>query len=239
MIQLTKAIIKNKVRRLLEETRLNESEAILDVDDPELDSLVEEKSLEALRFVHGNAESSLLNPSTVVSAAPSEDTGSVVHALSSIASPFDSGKSYTPVSVDMTDYLRLVSAYVDGWSRKVTDYSDLDSEDYAMQGRYYTMGTPERPKVFVDRMASSGGYFCLLYSASASNKTVTVKYMTEPVWSGTNTDELAVSDKLVDAFIYYLAGLVLMVRNDSHADDYFNQANIQMGVTAREGKADS
>lgn len=239
MSELSKATIKSRVRGLLEETRENESESIIDVDDPELDSLIEGKAIEALRFVHGNAETSLLSPSTEVSAAPSEEQGSVVHALTSVSSPFDAEKSYTPVRVDMTDYLRLVSAYVEGWSRKVTDYSDLDSEDYAMQGRYYTMGTPERPKVFVDRMLSSGGYSCLLYSASASDKTVTVKYMTEPVWSGTNTDELAVSDKLVDAFIYYLAGLVLMVRNDSHADDYFNQANIQMGVTAREGKAES
>ena len=71
MSELSKATIKSRVRGLLEETRENESESIIDVDDPELDSLIEGKAIEALRFVHGNAETSLLSSSTEVSAAPS------------------------------------------------------------------------------------------------------------------------------------------------------------------------
>lgn len=217
--------IKKRVRLTLDEVLSNESENFEGEDDTQLDNVISSKVVEALRFVHGNAESSLL------------ESGEYTDSFESLTAVARGEKSFTPVRLYLGGaFLRLVKVECGEWSRSVTSHLSFDDVEYSMQKNYLTIATPERPLVFLGRHLDligedEQGYCVELYSVrNPQDAYYRVGYLNEPELSN---DKLKVCDKLVDAFIYYLSGLVLLVLNDAHADDCFNMSNVLMGVTAQ------
>lgn len=216
--------IKKRVRLTLDEVLSNESENFEGEDDTQLDNVISSKAVEALRFVHGNAESSLL------------ESAEYTDSFESLDMVERGGKSFTPVRLYLGGkFLRLVKVECSEWSRSVTSHLSFDDVEYSKQKNYLTIATPERPLVFLGRHLDSvgedeQGYCVELYSVrNPQDATYRVGYLNEPELN----DKLKACDKLVDAFIYYLSGLVLLVLNDAHADDCFNMSNVLMGVTAQ------
>ena len=56
--------------------------------------------------------------------------------------------------------------------------------------------------------------------------------MTEPsIINEDGEEKVSVSDRLVQALVYYIAGLTLLTYKDEHADSMFNQALVLMGIS--------
>ena len=211
--------IVSRVRQTLNESQVNESEFYTGADESELDGLIRSRALEALNFVHGTAEAGLLDADRTVSAV-------------SDAAPVGGG--YLCAVVPVPGFSRLKSIHVGGWARALSELGDCDSPEYAKQSDPYACGTPERPVAFlcdygVDKKIE-------LYSLVRADTSVSVQYM---VYRGaldtdaTGAEGVSVSDRLVDAYVYYLAGLVLVMLNDPHADDLLNMACSLMGVQSQ------
>lgn len=211
--------IVSRVRRALNEAQVNESEFYTGADESELDGLIESHALEALNFVHGTAVPSLLDPDKTVS---------------EVSDTIPIGEKYLCAVVSVPGFSRLKSIRVSGWARALTELLDEDDTEYVKQLDPYTCGTPERPVAFL--CDYNGNKKVELYSLIKAGTSVSVQYMTYK--SELDTEDTAgkgvsVSEKLVDAYIYYLAGLVLITLNDSHADDLLNLACSLMGIQAQ------
>ena len=269
MKQLTEADIKGKVRLAINEAQLNEAEFLYDADDAELDALIREKTLEALRFVHGHADASLLDSDRVIDTLFAENqTVEVGENLSATILGIGEEGQRQGVLVVLPDYYRLVRAKLLSWKKIFTDSDLCDDSEYVKQNDKYAQGTWERPALFL--IKKNGQYQLEFYCAREEfEEGIELEYLSVPaVHSRIDDDEdedddddvdddggdvfptpsddddggsgeepvpepvyyYEISDKLEDALIYYLAGLVLLTLNDPHADSMFNLATTQMGI---------
>lgn len=266
MKQLTEADIKGKVRLAINEAQLNEAEFLYDADDAELDALIREKTLEALRFVHGHADASLLDSDRVIDTLFAENqTVAVGENLSATILGIGEEGQRQGVLVVLPDYYRLVRAKLLSWKKIFTDSDLNDDSEYVKQNDKYAQGTWERPALFL--IKKNGQYQLEFYCAREEfEEGIELEYLSVPaVHSRIDDDEddddnddggdvfptpvgdvddndgvdddadkpvyyYEISDKLEDALIYYLAGLVLLTLNDPHADSMFNLATTQMGI---------
>lgn len=217
MTHLTGADIVSRVRRTINEARVNDSEFYTGADESELDSIIAAHVLEALNFVHGTADPDLLDAG---------ETATHVTGTRELG-------SYFVGVVAVPGYLRLKSLRVQGWSKALTEMQSDEEDEYAKQSDPYACGTPERPAAFLSVNLENGERQIELYSLPKIDSSVRVEYMTFVEDTGAD-DGIDVSAKLEDAYIYYLSGLVLTVLNDQHADDMFNLAMALMGVSAQE-----
>jgi hypothetical protein len=241
----------SRVRAILNESALNESEQIiasdLETDESQMDNDIKGRAIEALRFVNGAADVSLLDYDVRIAfregaAEELEFSGTGltseeeqnIEACESHRKTRD-GLSFIAYKMTLPKYFRLVAGGSLQWNKRLTESESMDSAEYEKQFDYMTMGTPLRPHLFIDKEAGEDYYvacFCSDSSSLPSSGNVWIEYMVIPEW---HDGSLYVSDKLEDALYYYLAGLVLVIRNDSHADDMFNLANAQMGIKNVEG----
>ena len=150
MKQLTEADIKGKVRLAINEAQLNEAEFLYDADDAELDALIREKTLEALRFVHGHADASLLDSDRVIDTLFAENqTVEVGENLSATILGIGEEGQRQGVLVVLPDYYLLVRAKLLSWKKIFTDSDLCDDSEYVKQNDKYAQGTWERPALFL------------------------------------------------------------------------------------------
>ncbi len=211
----------SRVRRTINEAQVNEAEFYEGADESEIDSLIKSRILEALHFVHGFADASLLDPDKTVTALTGVGT-------------IGTSASYTYGYIDLPNYLRVKNIRVQGWHKALTEVLEDDDVEYAKQTDPYACGIPERPMAFLsDSPATSGAKRLELYTLPAKDSTVRVEYMEWPKTPDKEDGGVDVSDKLVEAYVYHLSGLVLVVLNDSHAEDLLSMASALMCVSVQ------
>lgn len=123
------------------------------------------------------------------------------------------------------NYIRLSS-----WRRSISSSEaiDVNSPAGAMLYDEFCTGTWERPKVGIDYQDDGTVFY--LFSMKGDLEYAILSYIPKPSWYTEEQEEkLAVGDKLVDAFYYYLAGLVCMTLGDERQQGFFQQAAELMG----------
>lgn len=206
--------IVEEVKICIDEIGLNDSEMIGSQDNMEMSVIIRSKIIDALRYVNGNADLSMLTPDLII------------------------GKDNTSVRIDEDlvghvvlpdDFMRLCYARFSSWVMFLSEPVYWDEPEYAMLKDPYATGTPERPKL---AMVPHPKRTLELYKASGQDDEIQVGIMLEPsILTDEGTENVEISDKLVHAFVYYLAGLTLLTYKDEHADSLFNQAMVLMGIS--------
>lgn len=233
-MRVTKSGIISRVRLLLDEIGLNDSGFETGKDEQELDTLIGELALEALRFVNINAPRELLEADKALSSAEAEE-----------GSPYAMEDGILPdtkigVFSSVTDFLRLVQVRCSAWSKPVFDAVKDDTPEWEKLGNRFLTGTPEYPEVGISKSynpTSSGltetheiSLYCIP-TEGASSATAEVYYMAKPEWEEIEEDvQVKLSFLLQDAYYYYLAYLVMMALGDSRGKTALEQAMPLMGL---------
>jgi hypothetical protein len=216
MNKLVADIIKD-VKICIDEIALNDAEFVGEQDNSEMDIIIRSKIIDALRYVEGNADWSMLEPDAELT---SPATGIYIDAnlVGHVSLP--------------DEYMRLCYAKIDSWNRYLgdTDIIEWNDKEYATLSDEYATGTWERPKIAFVFSGLKRGFE--LYKARKSSDIISVGYISEPAVTqdGDGNDEVSISSKLYNALIYYISGLTLLTYKDGHADSMFNQALTLMGI---------
>lgn len=203
-MEMSVSDIVNDVKVCIDEIGLNDAEFLGTQDNEEMDTIIKSKISEALRFVNGNADWSLLEPNKVIT------TGTIDDDLVAHVS--------LPENCSRVCYARLSS-----WPLFISDPIYWNDKEYATLSDPYATGTWERPKL---ALTMRPGKTLELYKA----RTVSDSFEIGIVTNEDVTDSLDISPKLKKALIYYISGLTLLTYRDQHADSMFNQALVLMGV---------
>ena len=237
-MRVTKKAIIDKVRLLLDEIGTNDSGFESGKDDQELDTLIGESALEALRFINTNAPRELLEADARLEV---EDFTQEDGLLPDTKIGLFGG---------VKDFLRLVSVRCSAWSKPVFEPIMEGTPEWEKLRNKYLTGTPEYPEVGVSKRleispaGQSDVYdirlYCLpVYPDGGKPASVELDYMARPAWAADKDGEyLRVSYLLQDAYHYYLAYLVLMALGDSRHTAALNQALPLMGLDTQNTATD-
>lgn len=206
--------IVEEVKICIDEIGPNDSEMIGSQDNMDMSIIIRSKIIDALRYVNGNADPGMLTPDAVID------------------------KADTSVSIDKDlvghvvlpdNFMRLCYARFASWVMFLSEPIYWDDPEYSMLKDPYATGTPERPKL---AMVPYPKLTLELYKAKDRNDSIQVGIMTEPsIINEDGEEKVSVSDRLVQALVYYIAGLTLLTYKDEHADSMFNQALVLMGIS--------
>lgn len=201
--------IRKKVRACLDELGLNDACFMEeDQDSVEFNGVVEYRILEAVKYVHLNASHHLLD-GIVLPGSPTISGGV--------------GKMTLPVN-----FLRLISFRMSDWIRPVCDIITEYDAEYHKQADEYARGTFESP---VCALVKTGeGDVLEFYSCKDDKaKIAHALYLPLPVYEDVNhIPHVSICEKLEDAIINQVAGLVLLTYKDQHADSLINLAQSYM-----------
>ena len=237
-MRVTKRKIIEKVRLLLDEIGTNDSGFESGKDEQELDTLIGESALEALRFINTNAPRELLEA----------DARLEQDALTQEDGLLPDTK--VGIFAGVQDFLRMVSVRCSSWSRPVFEPVMEGTPEWDKLHNKFLTGTPEYPEVGISKrleVSPSGKscehdirLYCLpVYPDGAKPRSVELDYVTRPSWTADKEEEyLHVSYLLQDAFHYYLAYLVLMALGDSRQTVALNQALPLMGLDTQNTATD-
>lgn len=206
------------VKVCIDEIAPDDAEFIDSQDNEEMDKIIASKILDAMRYVEGNADVSLIAPDTTLTTAKSKTA---------------IGTKYQVYTVELpSDFMRLCYARLSSWNQAVSETIEFTDREYAMLHDSRATGTPERPKVAICRGATTT---LELYSAKTTNDTVSVGIIKEPkVGQDANgIPQITISDKLYQALVNYVAGLTLITYGNQRADDFINIALTMMGINAK------
>lgn len=207
--------IIREVRICMDEIGVNDAEFMSERDSTSLDTIIVSKIIDALRFVHGNADVEMLTPDATI--VTSETNGLLQE---------DKSMHVTLPS----NFMRLCYARISSWVMPLCEYVLWTDKEYALLHDKYSTGTWERPKMAMASKVS--GRVLELYSVKEDTDTCEVGFISEPeIIDDGNEGYVTISDKLGVAFIYYVTGLVLLTLKDEHADSMFNQATVLMGIS--------
>lgn len=210
MKNLTVDYIRKRVRACLDELGLNDACFMEeDQDSIELSGVIESKILEAVRYVYLNASRHLLDGVVLEGTATVSDIGV--------------GRLSLP-----TDFLRMISFKMSDWTSPVCDIITEYDAEYHKQSDKYARGTWESP---VCALVKTGdGDVLEFYSCKDSTATIAhALYLPLPVFENVNhLPCVSVCDKLEDAVVNQITGLVLLTYKDQHADSFINLAKSYM-----------
>lgn len=232
-MDLTKAEVIEKVRLAINEISDNDSDFDSGSDEAELETIIADKAIEALRFVHGNADIGLLEPDAYAYMTDEETTDYEYNEDTTVGS-YTVGTFILP-----NTFMRLVYAGYYSWPGMVSDPVLPTDKEWASLFNAYTTGTAERPRVGLRKYYEGSSAsdrkkaVVLLFSKASSETGGVAAYMinyTDWQNDGTN-DYLVVSQLLEDAFIYYLSGLVLTTLGDERQQNMYEQAALMMGIS--------
>ncbi len=217
------------VRVCLDEIGVNDASLVGGSDDAELDTIIRSKLLDALTFVIGNADWSLLAPDAVISLQ-----------LSTESAVMDDGSTVTIGVTELPDtFLRLCYAKADSWSDYVTEPVYWTDREYRKLRNAVTTGYPDNPKAAIVRRhagkPASQRLYIELYSVTGASDRFEVAYVSRPsITTSGGAESVSVPERLERAFVYYAAGLTLLTLRDEHADSLLNQALVMMGAQTRQ-----
>ena len=209
------------VRWCIDEESNNTSEITDEKDDLYMDNIIKSKINDALHWVAITAASSpVLSDSKKVDAT----TTSTIKVES-----FDDTRGIGVITMPSdTEVINISRVRGEGWFKAVTPVEDTDDEALMMYD-YTAKGTADRPLATIMRENP----ICILLQPIPDKAVISFVGVPKNVSITSDTTDVAIPDKLSNAFIYYLAFLLLSAYDDTKANQMYTIALQQLGVSTK------
>ena len=213
-------IIK-QVRWCIDEESNNTSAITDEKDDLYMDNIIKSKINDALHWIAITAASS----SVFAESKKTSDT-----SLKISVGDHDATKNIGIITMDEnTEIIAISRVRGKEWFKAVIPVEDTDNEAYMMFDES-AMGTADRPQAVIMRENP----IKILLQPKPTEAVVSFVGVPKNVDVSSETTDVAITDKLKNAFIYYLAFLLLSSYNDNKATHMYTIALQQLGVNARQ-----
>lgn len=213
-------IIK-QVRWCIDEESNNTSEITDEKDDLYMDNIIKSKINDALHWIAITAASSpVLSDSKKVDAT----TTSTIKVES-----FDETRGIGAITMPSdTEVINISRVRGEGWFKAVTPVEDTDDEALMMYDDT-AKGTADRPLATIMRENP----IRILLQPIPDEAVISFVGVPKNVSITSDTTDVAIPDKLSNAFIYYLAFLLLSAYDDTKANQMYTIALQQLGVSTK------
>lgn len=214
-------IIK-QVRWCIDEESNNTSEITDEKDDTYMDNIIKSKINDALHWIAITAASSpVLADSKKVDAT----TTSTVKV-----EEYDTEKGIGIITMPSdTEVINISRVRGKGWFKAVVPVEDTADEALMMFDES-AMGTADRPQAAIMRENP----IKILLQPKPTEAVISFVGVPKNVDVSSETTDVAIPDKLSNAFIYYLAFLLLSAYNDTKATQMYTIAMQQLGVNTKQ-----
>lgn len=209
------------VRWCIDEESNNTSEITDEKDDLYMDNIIKSKINDALHWIAITAASSpVLSDSKKVDAT----TTSTIKVES-----FDETRGIGAITMPSdTEVINISRVRGKGWFKAVTPVEDTDDEALMMFDDT-AKGTADRPLATIMRENP----IRILLQPIPDEAVISFVGVPKNVSITSDTTDVAIPDKLSNAFIYYLAFLLLSAYDDTKATQMYTIALQQLGVSAK------
>ena len=209
------------VRWCIDEESNNTSEITDEKDDLYMDNIIKSKINDALHWVAITAASSpVLSDSKKVDAT----TTSTIKVES-----FDETRGIGAITMPSdTEVINISRVRGEGWFKAVTPVEDTDDEALMMYDDT-AKGTADRPLATIMRENP----ICILLQPIPDKAVISFVGVPKNVSITSDATDVAIPDKLSNAFIYYLAFLLLSAYDDIKANQMYTIALQQLGVSTK------
>jgi hypothetical protein len=209
------------VRWCIDEESNNTSEITDEKDDLYMDNIIKSKINDALHWIAITAASSpVLSDSKKVDATTSPtikvESFDKTRGIGAITMPSD------------TEVINISRVRGDGWFKAVTPVEDTDDEALMMYDDT-AKGTADRPLATIMRENP----IRILLQPIPDKAVISFVGVPKNVSITSDTTDVAIPDKLSNAFIYYLAFLLLSAYDDTKANQMYTIALQQLGVSTK------
>ena len=213
--------IINKVRWCIDEESNNTSEITDEKDDLYMDNIIKSKINDALHWIAITAASSpVLSDSKKVDAT----TTSTIKVES-----FDETRGIGAITMPSdTEVINISRVRGEGWFKAVTPVEDTDDEALMMFDDT-AKGTADRPLATIMRENP----IRILLQPIPKEAVISFVGVPKNVSITSDTTDVDIPDKLSNAFIYYLAFLLLSAYDDTKANQMYTIALQQLGVSTK------
>lgn len=205
------------VRWCIDEESNNTSEITDEKDDLYMDNIIKSKINDALHWIAITAASS-----PVLSDSKSIGSTSDTIQVSDFDSNHNIGVINMPSDMEIITINRIRGA---SWYKAVTPVEDTDDEALMMYDDTAN-GTIDRPQAAIMRENP----IRILMQPKTSTAVITYVGVPKSVSTDASTTNVAIPDKLKNAFIYYIAFLLLSAYDDTKASQMYTIALQQLGV---------
>ena len=213
-------IIK-QVRWCIDEESNNTSAITDEKDDLYMDNIIKSKINDALHWIAITAASS----SVFAESKKISDTSSKISV-----EDYDAAKNIGTITMDAnTEIIAISRVRGKEWFKAVIPVEDTDNEAYMMFDES-AMGTADRPQAAIIRENP----IRILLQPKPTEAVVSFVGVPKNVDVSSETTDVAITDKLKNAFIYYLAFLLLSAYNDNKATHMYTIALQQLGVNTKQ-----
>lgn len=212
-------IIK-QVRWCIDEESNNTSAITDEKDDLYMDNIIKSKINDALHWIAITAASS----SVFAESKKTSDTSSKISVKD-----YDA-KNIGIITMDAnTEIIAISRVRGKEWFKAVIPVEDTDNEAYMMFDES-AMGTADRPQAVIMRENP----IKILLQPKPTEAVVSFVGVPKNVDVSSESTDVAITDKLKNAFIYYLAFLLLSAYNDNKATHMYTIALQQLGVNTKQ-----
>lgn len=205
------------VRWCIDEESNNTSEITDEKDDLYMDNIIKSKINDALHWIAITAASS-----PVLSDSKSIGSTSDTIQVSDFDSNHNIGVINMPSDMEIITINRIRGA---SWYKAVTPVEDTDDEALMMYDDTAN-GTIDRPQAAIMRENP----IKILMQPKTSTAVITYVGVPKSASTDNSTTDVAIPDKLKNAFIYYIAFLLLSAYDDTKASQMYTIALQQLGV---------
>ena len=213
-------IIK-QVRWCIDEESNNTSAITDEKDDLYMDNIIKSKINDALHWIAITAASS----SVFAESKKTSDT-----SLKISVDDYEATKNIGIITMDEnTEIISISRVRGKEWFKAVIPVEDTDNEAYIMFDES-AMGTTDRPQAVIMRENP----IKILLQPKPTEAVVSFVGVPKNVDVSSETTDVAITDKLKNAFIYYLAFMLLSAYNDNKATNMYTIALQQLGVNAKQ-----
>lgn len=209
------------VRWCIDEESNNTSEIADEKDDLYMDNIIKSKINDALHWVAITAASSpVLSDSKKVDAT----TTSTIKVES-----FDETRGIGAITMPSdTEVINISRVRGEGWFKAVTPVEDTDDEALMMYDDT-AKGTADRPLATIMRENP----IRILLQPIPDEAVISFVGVPKNVSITSDTTDVVIPDKLSNAFIYYLAFLLLSAYDDTKANQMYTIALQHLGVSTK------
>lgn len=209
------------VRWCIDEESNNTSAITDEKDDTYMDNIIKSKINDALHWIAITAASS----SVFAESKKTSDT-----SLKISVEDHDATKNIGIITMDAnTEIISISRVRGNEWFKAVIPVEDTDNEAYMMFDES-AMGTADRPQAVTMRENP----IKILLQPKPTEAVVSFVGVPKNVDVSSETTDVAITDKLKNAFIYYLAFLLLSAYNDNKATHMYTIALQQLGVNTKQ-----
>ena len=206
------------VRWCIDEESNNTSEITDEKDDLYMDNIIKSKINDALHWIAITAASSSVF-------ADSKNIGTPSSIIS--VEDYDADRNIGIITMDEnTEIIAISRVRGKEWFKAVIPVEDTDNEAYMMFDES-AMGTADRPQAAIMRENP----IRILLQPKPTEAVVSFVGVPKNVDVSSETTDVSIPDKLSNAFIYYLAFLLLSAYDDTKATQMYTIALQQLGIS--------